>query len=196
MGNQKQQLTINQKIVVWARGKLGKKIGKGECWDLGEQALKQAGAQTSNDLGLVEKDTDYIWGKLKDIKDVEPGDILQLRDHVVKRTIVTKYTYPDESWWEDTREEKATRGHHTTIVNSKLDTNGVVRTFEQHVKPLGNVVQNKKLFTRDVPVVVTKAVEKRKNPHTKKVETAQVTKTVTITVTGTIWAYQPIPKPK
>jgi hypothetical protein len=54
-------LTTNQKVVVWARGKLGHKIGRGECWDLGEQALKQAGAQTSNDLGPVEADSDYIW---------------------------------------------------------------------------------------------------------------------------------------
>jgi hypothetical protein len=51
-------LTTNQKVVVWARGKLGHKIGRGECWDLGEQA----GANTSNDLGPVGADTDYIWG--------------------------------------------------------------------------------------------------------------------------------------
>jgi hypothetical protein len=62
------------------------------------------------------------------------------------------------------------------------------------VKPLGNVVQNKELYTRDVPPVVTKAIEKRMNPTTKKMETAKVTKTVTITVTGTIWAYKPKPK--
>ena len=73
MGSGKQAvLTINQKIVLWAKGKLGKKVGRGECWDLAEQALKQAGAQTSNDLGPVGDDTDYIWGeKVKNNKDVQ-----------------------------------------------------------------------------------------------------------------------------
>src|SRR5205823_13882876 len=67
--------TTNQKVVIWAQGQLGKKIGKGECWDLAEQALKQAGAQTSNHLGPVEQDSDYIWGDSIDIKDVIPGEI-------------------------------------------------------------------------------------------------------------------------
>jgi hypothetical protein len=194
MSNGKQQatLTLAQKVATWAQGKLGKKIGTGECWDLGEEALKQAGAMTSNDLGPVGDDTDYVWGDpVKDVKDVQSGDILQLRDHVVTTTTVTRYTYPDGSWWEDTHEETAQRGHHTAIVNGKLDADGAVKTLEQHVKPLGEVVQNKKLYTRDVPPAVTTTVAKHLNPNTKKVETAQVTKTVTITVTGTIWAYRP-----
>jgi hypothetical protein len=53
-----ESLTTNQKVVVWARGKLGHKIGRGECWDLGEAALKQAGASTSSDLGPLGADTD------------------------------------------------------------------------------------------------------------------------------------------
>jgi hypothetical protein len=192
---QQPQLTTNQRVVVWAQGQLGKTIGKGECWDLGEQALKQAGAQTSNDLGPVEEDTDYIWGEpINDVKDVAPGDILQLRDHVVTTTIETDYTFPDGSESVESKEETAQRGHHTAIVNGKLDGDGTVKTLEQHVKPLGKVVQNKKLYTRDVPPVVTKVFEKRMNPTTKKMETAKVTKTVTITVTGTIWAYKPMPK--
>jgi hypothetical protein len=77
-----------------ARCKLGQKIGRGECWDLGEQALKQAGAHTSNDLGPIGDDTDYIWGEpISDVKDIEIGDLLQLRDHVVITTTETKYTF-------------------------------------------------------------------------------------------------------
>jgi len=77
---QHQQLTINQKVVHWAHGHLGKPVkipgGKAECWDLAEKALQQAGAQTSTDLGPVGADTNYIWGEpIKDIKDVEPGDM-------------------------------------------------------------------------------------------------------------------------
>jgi hypothetical protein len=191
---QKQPLTTNQKVVVWVRGNLGKRVGRGECWDLGERALKQAGAQTSNDLGPVGDDEDYIWGDSIDLKDVEPGDILQFRDHVVTTTTETAYTFSDGTDVGDTTEVSAQRGHHTAIVNGKLDADGAVKTLEQHVKPLGGVVQNKKLYTQDVPPVVTKAFEKRTNPTTKKVETVEVTKTVTITVTGTIWAYRPKPK--
>ena len=31
--------TVNQKALVWARGKLGQKVGRGECWDLADRAL-------------------------------------------------------------------------------------------------------------------------------------------------------------
>jgi hypothetical protein len=188
---QQPPLTTNQKVLLWVQGKVGKKVGRGECWDLGEEALKQAGAQTSNDLGPVGDDEDYVWGDPIDIKDVDPGGILQLRDHVVKTTTETEYTFSDETEVTDKTEASAERGHHTVIVNGKLDADGAVRTLEQHVKPLGKVVQNKKLYTRDVPPVVTKTFEKRTNPTTKKVETVEVTKTVTITVSGTIWAYRP-----
>jgi hypothetical protein len=183
--------TTNQKVVIWAQGQLGKKIGKGECWDLAEEALKQAGAQTSNNLGPVDPDSDYIWGDSIDVKDVIPGDILQFRDHEVTTTTETEYTFPDGSSEIVTETTTAQRPHHTAVVNGKLDADGAVKTLDQHVKPLGKVVQNKKLYTRDVAPVVKKAVEKRKNPTTKKLETAKVTKTVTTTVTGTIWAYRP-----
>jgi hypothetical protein len=58
-------------------------------------------------------------------------------------------------------------------------------------KTLGKVVQNKKLYTRDVAPAIKNTVEKRNNPTSHKFETAEVIKTVTITVTGTIWAYRP-----
>jgi hypothetical protein len=184
-------MTLNQKVVVWAQGQLGKKLGKGECWDLAESALKQAGAQTSNDLGPVDSDSDYIWGDQIEMKDVQPGDIIQLRDHEVTTTTATEYTFSDGTSVTDTNDSVAQRGHHTAIANGKLEANGSLRTFEQHVRPLGQVVQNKKLFTQDVPSAVTKKVEQKKNPTTNKVERAEVTTTVTVTVTGTTWVYRP-----
>jgi hypothetical protein len=190
MANQQTKLTTSQKVLIWARGEVGKTVGRGECWDLGERALKQAGAQTSTDLGPVDEDSDYVWGDSIELKDIGPGDVLQLRDHVVTTTTETTYTFPDGSEIDESREEKAVRPHHTAIVNGMLDGDGAVRTLEQHVRPLGKVVQNKKLYTQDVPAVVTTTHEKRVNPTTKKLEMAEVTKTVTITVTGTIWAYR------
>jgi hypothetical protein len=185
-------LTTNQKVVIWARGKLGHKIGRGKCWDLGEQALKQAGANTSNDLGPVEEDSDYIWGDpIGDLSKIEPGDVLQIRDHLVTTETTIEYLFKDGSKVEEKTERTAQRGHHTAIVNGKLDANGGVKTLEQHVKPRGDVVQDMYLYTRDVPSVVTKTVGQYKHPRTKQVERVNVTKTVTVTVTGSIWPYRP-----
>jgi hypothetical protein len=185
-------LTPNQKVVIWARGKLGHKIGRGKCWDLGEQALKQAGANTSNDLGPVEEDSDYIWGDpVGDLSKIEPGDVLQIRDHLVTTETTIEYLFKDGSKVEEKTERTAQRGHHTAIVNGKLDANGGVKTLEQHVKPRGDVVQDMYLYTRDVPSVVTKTVGQYKHPRTKQVERVNVTKTVTVTVTGSIWPYRP-----
>ena len=190
--SQGEDLTTNQKVVVWARGKLGAKVGRGLCWDLGENALKQAGAQTSNDLGPVSDDADYVWGDpIKGIKDVEPGDILQIRDHVVTRTTVIEYTFKDGSTIKETQESFAQRGHHTAIVNGKMNANGSVKTLEQHVKPRGDVVQSMLLYTRDVPAVVTRGSGRAVHPGRKRYETAELKTTVTITVTGTIWPYRP-----
>lgn len=91
-------------------------------------------AQTSNDLGPVGKDMDYIWGeRIHDVKDVEPGDILQLRDHLVTTTTNMFYTFPDGSW--DIAFHArfvARRPHHTAIVNGKLDADGAVNILEQY----------------------------------------------------------------
>lgn len=188
-------LTTNQKVVIWAQGKLGHKIGRGQCWDLGEQALKQAGASTSNDLGPVGEDTDYVWGDpISSLSQIEPGDILQIRDHLVTIETTTEYLFKDGSKIEEKTEHTAKRGHHTAIVNGKLDSNGGVKTLEQHVKPKGDVVQNMYLYTRDVPAVVTKSIGQYKHPGTRQLERVNITKTVTITVTGTIWPYRPKPK--
>ena len=171
------------------------KIGRGTCWDLGEQALKNAGAQTSNDLGPVGEDTDYIWGDpIADLKDVRPGDILQIRDHLITTNTVIRYVFADGSSIEETDEQTAKRGHHTAIVSSSLDGNGVINTYEQHVKPRGDVIQSLRLYTRNVDPVTTVSSGRQKHPRTKKLEQAKITKTVTVTVTGKIWAYRPKPK--
>ena len=186
----KTTMTLNKQVIVWARGNLMKTVGKGECWDLAEEALKKAGAKTSNDLGEVKKDSDYVWGTLKDVKDVDPGDILQFRDHEVTITTYTKVTFPDGSWTEETQTETKMRGHHTAIVNSKVDRNGVILTLEQHVKPLGKVVQSKTLHTRGYTTEAT-ANKRMKNRYTKKLDNAKVFTKTTIKVKGKIWAYKP-----
>jgi hypothetical protein len=133
------------------------------------------------------------WTFLK-IKQTSDDNIIQFRDHEVTTTTETEYTFSDGTSVDDTKDSVAQRGHHTAIANGNLEANGSLKTLEQHVKPLGEKVQNKKLFTRDVPPVVTKKLEKKLNPATKKMETLEVTTTVTVTVTGTTWVYRPKPK--
>jgi hypothetical protein len=31
--------SLNQKVVAWARGKLKKRVRRGQCWDLADQAV-------------------------------------------------------------------------------------------------------------------------------------------------------------
>jgi hypothetical protein len=194
MGNGSGQLTINQKIVIWTEGMLGKKVGRGVCWDLGEQALKQAGAQTSNDLGPVGEDIDYIWGdEIENVKDIARGDILQIRDHLVTTTTVTEYRFADGSTETKTQERTAKRGHHTAIARSMPDVNGTLKTYEQHVNGR-DLVQKMTLYTRNVGPQTTHSIDRREHPKTKKNEQVKITTTVTIEVTGTIWAYRPKPK--
>ena len=125
-----ESLSTNQKVVVWARGKLGHKIGRGECWDLGEEALKQAGASTSSDLGPLGADTDYVWGDPIDLAKVQPGDILQIRNHLVTTTTVIEYKFKDGSVVTENQEHTAKRGHHTAIVNGMADADGRLPTLE------------------------------------------------------------------
>ncbi len=96
----------------------------GECWDLAEGALEAAGAKTSNDLNPQFKwgkekrkkwDEDYIWGSEISFKELQPGDIIQFKGHVM--------TYRDKEY---------TRGHHTAIVE-KVDQTSAVHVIEQHV---------------------------------------------------------------
>ena len=155
------------------------------------RTIEPAGAATSNDLGPVEADTNYVWGDAVDLSKVEPGDVLQIRDHLVTTNTTIEYVFQDGSTITEKDEHTAKRGHHTAIANGTLDANGGLRTLEQHVKPRGDIVQNMYLYTRDVPAVVTKSIGQHAHPRTKHVERVSVTKTVTITVKGTIWPYHP-----
>jgi hypothetical protein len=184
-------LSIGQKVLVWAQGQMGKQVGAGECWDLGEQALQNSGAMTSNDLGPVGDDIDYIWGDTVDIAKVQSGDILQIRDHTQTITTDEEYTFKDGTEGSESNDDTLSRPHHTSIINGKIDADGAVKTVEQNVDPGGKVVQNKKLYTRDVPAKVTKVMMKKHNDTTGKDEMVMVTKTVTVTVTGTINPYHP-----
>lgn len=173
--------TTSQKVVNWARAQSGKQVGKGECWDLADQALKQAGAQSSADLGPMDADANYVWGdEVKDLKDVQPGDVLQFRDFTITTTVETETTYPDGSSSTSTNERSFDRPHHTAVV-SEVGSGGVLKILEQNVAPGGKKVQLNTLHSKDVPAGTSTSMK----------GTAKVKVTTTVTVSGTIWAYRP-----
>src|SRR5690242_14388900 len=97
--------TPNQKVHHWSRGGLGQKVGRGECWDLAELALQQAGAQGSAAQGPMGDDADYVWGDRVELTEVRPGDILQFRDYMVKTRTETHVQLDDGSTSESWKEE-------------------------------------------------------------------------------------------
>ncbi|MGZ8283725.1 MAG: hypothetical protein ACXWUN_12365, partial [Allosphingosinicella sp.] len=111
-----------------------------------EHALRQAGASRSNDLVTrVDDDSDYVWGgAIENLKDIRPGDILQFRDHLVAETVTTAARFPDGAWAEKTEETSISRGHHGDR-RAFARRRRAIGTLDQHVKPLGKVVQRKTL---------------------------------------------------
>jgi hypothetical protein len=128
---------LKKKVLQYVKARDKKQIGSGECFDLADEALRNSGAKTAADFGRVTKDADYIWGtEIKNLTRVQPGDVLQFRDH--KATVTTsrsvKLAFPDGSWLEyetfNTRTFK--RGHHTAVAASSA-RDGKITVFEQHV---------------------------------------------------------------
>ena len=56
---------------VWASDSNGNKLkgAFGECWDLGYEALRYAGAKKTS--------ATYVWGQLVTFSSAQPGDIIQ-----------------------------------------------------------------------------------------------------------------------
>lgn len=59
---------LNEAVLNFASNNLGNQIGRGECWDLADQALRNAGAEPARG---------YTFGDRVDLDEVIPGDILQ-----------------------------------------------------------------------------------------------------------------------
>lgn len=178
--------SINQKVVAFAHGKLKKRVGRGECWDLADQALRHAGARSSTTTGAND---DYQWGSEISVIAAMPGDVLQFRDYVVTTTTVTKSMWTNGSVSTATEEVVAKRPHHTAIVVAVAP--GVLTVFEQHVKPGGPHVQQHTLPIRAGTTVTTE--HKVAKTASGALMAAKIVKTVTVSISGKVWAYHPQP---
>ena len=70
--------SLNQKVIIYVDSVIGKKVDRGECWDLAAAALNHAGAY----LDRSSQKNIYIFGKKINPRkeNVFPGDIIQLEN--------------------------------------------------------------------------------------------------------------------
>jgi len=92
---------INKKIIKFVDTVIGETVGRGECWDLADQALTDAGAQ----FDKSSRKTIYIFGKQYKPNDeaVLPGDFIQFED------VTVSYKNGNMTFTENYK-------HHTAIV--------------------------------------------------------------------------------
>lgn len=170
MGDSTEPLTLNQKVLEFARAKLRQQVGTGECWDLAEEAVTQAGGESSKTLtgvkGKAFESADYKWGTEVKLDTAQPGDILQFKGHEFDETM------------QDGSGQSQTRGHHTAIVEKNLG-NGRLIVLEQHVRPPGEKEVSKKVQQREIFV---KNGATFKEPDGSK---------ITVKTKGVVKAYRP-----
>lgn len=104
-----QAQTVNEKIVKYCKSQMGKKVDRGECWDLIAFALNDAGAKWNN----------YdVYGKVYTLKTdkVKAGDVLEFHN--------TRFDNPDGSWF--------TMGEHYAIVYEVKSDGEIVIIHQNH----------------------------------------------------------------
>ena len=112
--------SLNRQIVKLAQGKIKKKVGKGECWDLAYYVLQETNA---------EWDKFEVYGRLINPKKecIYPGDIIQF-EKIKLKWKDGKYTYSESMM------------HHTAIVYKVKDKNNIVLLHQntgEHGKKVG-----------------------------------------------------------
>jgi hypothetical protein len=180
-------LSINQNVIAWARGRLGQQVGRGECWDLADQALRNAGAHSSN---TTKANANYTWGQAIKLGDAIPGDVLQFLKYKVTTTTTTITKFADGTEEEESEVETIERPHHTALVE-RSPSNGWINILEQNVPPAGKRVQAFEMATRTMTVPPTSEYKSMKHPTTGMNAPATVITTASIQVSGTISVYRP-----
>ena len=146
-----------------------------DCFGLVDKLLRDLGGKSAGDYGPLSKDADYDWGDGIMLDSIQPGDILQFRNHLIHSSTQQLL---DSGKWFQTAESTATRPHHTAIVIS-VAKDGVT-VVEQNVWP-----DPKKVRTSVIPKLDegedTRWIDKE---HRIKLK-----------VTGSVRAFHPVPKP-
>lgn len=121
--------SVGQRIVAFVLDHEGKKVGRGECWDLAAQALDHAGATW---------DGEYGFGTVVDWKrdTILPGDIVQFANVIVERRTAGG-TYSERY------------GQHTAII-IEVRGRGDFTIAHQNMDPFGMKVGRGALRMADV----------------------------------------------
>jgi hypothetical protein len=128
--------------------------GNAECWDLLEEALKFAGAKTSQYFnggpGINMSNLNYVWGREIRLKDVQPGDLIQFRNYectIKKRDLIDVMNRDridmnhneridinelGKQWGADEIIFYQERSHHSAIAASNPGL-GFLRVYEQNI---------------------------------------------------------------
>ncbi|HKI17664.1 MAG TPA: hypothetical protein VKA15_07275 [Isosphaeraceae bacterium] len=113
--------SLNEKVVEFARSKLGQQVGNGQCNALAVEALRHSG-------GRRRGAREGIWGdELESLRDVKPGDILQFENVV----FISRRLQDDGSLVIQTRKLP----HHTAIIAQvrKRGTKPILVILHQNV---------------------------------------------------------------
>jgi len=120
---------LNQEIVEYVTSVIGKKVDRGECWDLANEALTKANAKWNGN---------YKYGKpLNPMKDtIYPGDLIQFEN------VLLKYK-------KDGRQYTEQMAHHTAIVY-QVNAKGVYLIAHQNTGQHGRKVGISDLNLTDI----------------------------------------------
>jgi len=125
---------LNEKVVAFARAKLGTSVGDGSCTTLANKALEAAGARP---YPVVDPDGEFIWGQpVESFKEALPGDILQFHNAVFRG----RKTLPGRRWMTWHQEYP----HHTAVVAQVTQGGKVVVILHQNVTAPGQAEKESK----------------------------------------------------
>jgi len=115
---------INKKIVKLAKKKIGKKVDRGECWDLAKYVLDETNA---------EWDKFEVYGELINWKKdcIKPGDIIQFEKIKLE-------------WEEGNATYNEEMKHHTAVVH-KVISKDLILVLHQNTAEFGRKVGSSKL---------------------------------------------------
>lgn len=124
---------MNKKIIEFVTKNIGKKVDRGECWDLANQALILVDAKW---------DHEYKYGKRLDPKkdEILPGDIMQFEKVKVKYVVVNG---------DETTTTIEDMGHHTAVIYRVIEP-GVFELAHQNTSFSGRKVGLSKLELKNI----------------------------------------------
>lgn len=134
---------LNTEILKVVQPYIGKKVDRGECWDLAKLALNTTGAKWD---GLLQFGTKIDWKK----DCLQPGDILQFEKVEMRGKDANNYDYTESFY------------HHTAIVYA-VGEGGNIELIHQNTGQYGKKVGVTTLHLKDLKKGTIQAFRPTKN---------------------------------